>query len=429
MSQQREERIFDGPSSVMEIVRDIVAEPGRDEAFLLCDIDDIIKKVDLWRKVMPRVDPFYAVKCNSHPKVLQALIALGTGFDCASKGEIEKMIALGVDPSRIMFAHPCKSTSYLTYAQSVDVPLVTFDNLPELHKIKTYHPFAKSVMRIRSDALVSKASFGSKFGVEMKDTRLLLKTASTLGLNVVGVSFHVGSGCGEPMAFHRAIASARQVFDEAESEGHKMHLLDIGGGFPGNDDVFMEKCAQVVNNALEMYFPDDGLVKVIAEPGRFMVASAFTLASKITSKREILDSSGQLSSIMYYTNDGLYSSFGFVYIEEEPAPPVIIKVNGSTTRKVTSTLWGQSCSNVDRIIGEIQLPILNIGDWLVWFDIGAYSICLATSFNGFPIPEVYIKSSNGASKRLKKSINPSKSIPSANEDDVNALELKKVNIS
>ncbi|XP_071536161.1 ornithine decarboxylase-like [Panulirus ornatus] len=421
MSQQHEERILDGPSSVMEVVRDIIAEPGRDEAFLVCDVDDIIKKVDFWRKLMPRVDPFYAVKCNNHPKVLQALSALGTGFDCASKvmNDWDKLSDETVDADVIQKFQELYVVKLL--AKGPDPPCTVHVSR---HKI-----FFRLVIRIRSDALISKASFGSKFGVEMKDTRLMLKTASILGLNMVGVSFHVGSGCGEPMAFHRAIASARQVFDEAKSEGYKMQLLDIGGGFPGNDDVLMEKCAQVINTALEMYFPDDGLVKVIAEPGRYVVASAFTLASKITSKREVLDSCGQLSSIMYYTNDGLYSSFGFIYIEDEPTPPVIIKATGVTSRKVASTVWGQSCSNVDRIIAEIQLPILNIGDWLVWFDLGAYSVSLATTFNGFPIPEVYVKPSNRASERLKESINPCKSIQSANEDDVNALELKKVNIS
>jgi ornithine decarboxylase len=89
---------------------------------------------------MPRVLPFYAVKCHPEPAVLRLLIAMGAGFDCASQGELQMMLDLGVHPSRIIFAHPCKRPCDIRFARERGVTLTTFDTESELHKMAALFP-------------------------------------------------------------------------------------------------------------------------------------------------------------------------------------------------------------------------------------------------------------------------------------------------
>lgn len=93
-----------------------------------------------WRAAMPRVLPFYAVKCHPEPAVLRLLIAMGAGFDCASKGELQMMLDMGVHPSRIIFAHPCKRACDIRFARENGVTLTTFDTESELHKMAAQFP-------------------------------------------------------------------------------------------------------------------------------------------------------------------------------------------------------------------------------------------------------------------------------------------------
>jgi ornithine decarboxylase len=176
-----------------------------------------------------------AVKCNDSLAVLEVLAALGTGFDCASKGEINKILDLGVSPNRVIFANPAKPSSHIRHAAATGVSTMTFDNETELHKVKSLYPDAKMVIRIRCDATDAQCPLGMKFGCDpISDAPRLLRLARTLDIDVVGVSFHVGSGCREPLVFNRAIASAKDVFDYGITLGYNFELLDIGGGFPGD---------------------------------------------------------------------------------------------------------------------------------------------------------------------------------------------------
>lgn len=128
-----------------------------------------------------------AVKCNPDPMVLRLLAALGAGFDCASKSEIQAVLDLDVDPSRIIYANPCKQASFIRFAASKNVEMMTFDNAEELYKIKDLYPNAKLVIRILADDSKSLCKLGLKFGASLSCTASLLKTARELGLDVIGV--------------------------------------------------------------------------------------------------------------------------------------------------------------------------------------------------------------------------------------------------
>jgi len=218
--------------------------------------------------------------------VVRLLAALGAGFDCASLGEINQVLELGVEPSRIIFANPCKATSFVRAAARSNVDMMTFDNADELVKIVRVHPNAKLVIRILADDSKSLCRLGLKFGAQLSAVPALLKKARELKLDVIGVSFHVGSGCFDPEAFGDAVSRAKEVFTMAKAVGYRFHLLDVGGGF---EDNTFERMAVVLKEAIDLHFPHrqaDG-IKVIAEPGRFFVSKAFTLATNIIARRAI----------------------------------------------------------------------------------------------------------------------------------------------
>ncbi|KAL3868356.1 hypothetical protein ACJMK2_041170 [Sinanodonta woodiana] len=377
---------------------------GKEEAFLVGDLGDIISKFNNWVKNLPRVEPFYAVKCNDDHAVLKVLSDLGASFDCASKAEIEKVLKLGVQPSRIIYANPCKQTSYIRYAAKHHVSLMTFDNEGELHKVKNSYPDAKLVLRILPpNNFKVQCELGMKFGCQPAKARPLLEAARNLGLDVVGVSFHVGSGCREARAFAVAIQQARQVFDIGQDLGFNMNLLDIGGGFPGQRSapISFDEIVEVLNEALELHFPSHEGVRIIAEPGRYMVASAFTLGANVIAKRVVardqlgekgepivLSSASEEPAMMYYINDGVYGSFNCLLYDHAH---VEVSLPGDPEMDLTyeCSLWGPTCDGLDCILSKTHLPELKIGDWLYFLDMGAYTMAAASTFNGMPPPIRY----------------------------------------
>ena len=102
----------------------------------------------------------------------------------------------------------------------------------------------------------------------------------------------------------------------AETEGIKMNVLDIGGGFPGADNHFFEKIATVINQQIEKHFPQN--VKIIAEPGRFLVASCQTIVTRVISARKGAD------YMNYYTNEGVYGAFNYIHFDTRSCRPEVL---------------------------------------------------------------------------------------------------------
>jgi ornithine decarboxylase len=229
------------------------------------DLEDICNKHINWITRMPRVEPHYAIKCNTDSMLLKLLAFLGTGFDCASKNEIQRVLDLGVSPDRIIFANPCKQASMIKYAYKQGVNYMTFDNELELHKIKETHANAKCVLRIVTNDADAICRFSMKFGADMATAFRLVALAKQLDLDLVGVSFHVGSGQMSPQVFSESIENARKLFDHARVEhGIRMHLLDLGGGYPGSDDSteLFNSIAKEINRALEAHFAVDEFAQI-----------------------------------------------------------------------------------------------------------------------------------------------------------------------
>ncbi|CAG2163700.1 unnamed protein product [Oppiella nova] len=262
---------------------------------------DVIRKHEKWCQLLPNVKPYYAVKTNPFPLLLDIMIGLGAGFDCASQHEMKSVLKRGAKAEDIIFANPCKSDSCIKYSKAVSTDLMTFDNSEELTKMHKLYPKARLVLRIKVDDKESSLKLSDKFGADIREVDALLTKAKSLSLNVMGIAFHVGTGCQGSESFLKAIELARQAFDMALDMGFDMSLLDIGGGFPGCDTTYhmkvvdkratFEEMAHVINKSLDTHFPNNN-VTVIGEPGRYYCESAFTFVTRIVSKRVVVHSNG-----------------------------------------------------------------------------------------------------------------------------------------
>ncbi|GFN81391.1 ornithine decarboxylase 1 [Plakobranchus ocellatus] len=406
-----------------------------------------------------------AMKCNSDPVVCKFLADAGVGFDCASKVEMQQILQLGVHPSRIVYANPCKASTHLQFALNNTVDLMTFDDLYELVKIQNHYPNARLLLRIQSSKEhKAKHDFNKKFGCDPDDAPGLLRTAMEMSLDVVGISFHVGSLPEEVSSFASTIKEANDVFTYGEMLGFDMQILDIGGGFPGIDSENMtfEMVAETVNEALERHFPVARGTEIIAEPGRYLVTSAFTLAVNVIAKRvqhvttkcsgytlapssltllvsrdkdysegdsdegTDLDDSideegdidkGQRKIYMYYVNDGIYGAFNNVFTDHAIVFPELVSKLPCKPKTFPSMIWGPTCDGLDCVIHECQLPELDVGQWLYFHNMGAYTVSLSCGFNGIERPRLFYVCSDTCWNHVHAAPNQSACSSSSSTDD------------
>ena len=258
----------------------------------MVNLDQSFARYKLLAKSIPRAKIHYAVKANNDNMLIKLFSYLGAGFDCASKNEIDQVLSLGIQPSKIIFANPCKEDNYIKYAHHQRIDLMTFDNEDELLKIKENHPNAKVLLRIKTDDKNAKWGLSVKFGADLEESRELISLSKKLNVDLVGIAFHVGSSNSEPN-YREEINKSRYLFDYARQfHSIEMYILNIGGGFPGieSENHLFDKMAVSINDALEEYFPLDYLEKlntknkkflIMAEPGRFLCESTFTICIKI----------------------------------------------------------------------------------------------------------------------------------------------------
>ncbi|CRK87632.1 CLUMA_CG001428, isoform A [Clunio marinus] len=360
------------------------------ESYYLCNLSDVMRKFDDWVKKLPRVKPFYAVKCNDDIGVLKTLSEIGCSFDCASASEILELKALEVESDRIIFANTTKMSSHIEVAKNNNVNLMTFDNEDELEKIKKIHSKANLILRIRYSSEKALYKLGNKFGcLPNTEASELLKLAKKFNLNVVGLSFHIGSSCEDYETYGAAIKVCRKLFDVAETIGFKFNILDIGGGFPGNNFEKIDEFASKINEYLDENFPIQEFLdlKIFSEPGRYFVESAFTLVTQIHSRKVNKDSNGVIHDVMYYLNEGVYSNFLFVPLGPEIVQPQIVKRLRSK-EKYKTTIWGPTCDSTDKVCEDIEIELMNIDDVLYFLNMGAYTIPLRTPFNNLGTTKV-----------------------------------------
>ena len=335
------------------------------DTFYVLDRQVIENVYQEWTDTLPKVKPYYAVKCNPNPDILRWLADLGSNFDCASPAEIQAVLALGVEPERILYANPCKRREDICFAKDVKVLRTTFDSVCELKKMAVIFPECQLLLRIRADDPSARCNLGVKYGAEEHDWDVLLFTARTLGLDVIGVSFHVGSFASSPKVFEEAVRTAERAADLAREHGFDPRIIDIGGGFSSVSGL--PKSIQVSKGTT-----------LIAEPGRYFVEQVMTLHTPV------IGSKGSGITI----SESLYGAFNCILFDH--AQPQLKEVRGSdgvrlTGPNVARTIFGCTCDGGDIIYKELEVPEeTDLGSWLVWDNMGAYTCAATTRFNGIP---------------------------------------------
>jgi ornithine decarboxylase len=341
-----------------------------------------------FRTLLPRVQAYYAVKANSDPAIVQTFYDAGASFDVASMAEFlivhEKIEHLPPEQrqafiwDRIIYANPIKAIETL---QRLDPykPLVTYDNYDEVIKIARHAPHSGLVLRLHVPNTGSMVELSSKFGAMPGEAVDLIAFAHNNKLEVEGLSFHVGSQCTNFENFVQALNMASAVMKESRSRGHETKILDIGGGFPAPYNRHVKPFGQLarkINAEIERLFPND--IQILAEPGRFLVATAATSIARIIG-RAVRD-----GKPCYYIDDSVYHTFSGIIFDHCQYP---LK-SFTAGKKEICAVFGQTCDGLDTLSQSEELPELEIEDLVYAENIGAYSNASATWFNGFPPAKV-----------------------------------------
>lgn len=404
------------------------------------DMGIVERQADRWYRNIPRARPYYAIKCNPDKKIIRTLKSQQAGFDCATAWEIKAALDEGVLPEDIIFANPIKSIEDLQYAKEVGVTKMTFDNLDEIIKVRTHHRKAELILRLLPDDSGSLMRFGSKFGAPEESVPALLEFCKAMDMKVLGVSFHIGSGCFDPNKYEEAIKLSKWAFEEAERIGlPKLSMLDLGGGFPGNPvpntnnedgTPSFEVFSEVIRTSLDKHFPASehlGL-QIVAEPGRYFATACGTLFTEVQGKRALPKAEDGSRNFLYYITDGVYGSFNCIMFDHaKPIPqPVAELFPRESPRRLArtanfeseagtfaqqqyafstaaavpvaskGTFFGPTCDSMDVICKDHPIPELQVGDWLAFSRMGAYTTAAATRFNGCHLADlqyVYSKAS------------------------------------
>ena len=370
-----------------KLLLNLAAEHGT--PVFVIDHEKIRENYREFRRHMPDVQVYFAVKANSNPGIVKTLYDIGCSFDVASMPEfmivyeniknLPKKAKQEYIWDKIIYANTIKPIETLEALDKYK-PLVTFDNHHEILKIRDHAPNAGLVLRIRVPNTGSMVELSSKFGAHPGEAVDLIMEAFDCGLVVEGLSFHVGSQCTNFENYMQALQLSANIINEVESRtGRKIRILDIGGGFPVKYHTGIRSIrtlAKKLNAEIKRLFPDD--MEILAEPGRFLVANTCTLVAKVVGKA-VRD-----GKPCYYINDGVYHTYSGQVFDHINYPVLPFK-KGETH---ISAVFGPTCDAFDTITLSAELPDLDIGDLVYSENIGAYSHASSTYFNGFPPAKV-----------------------------------------
>ena len=326
---------------------------------------------------------FYAVKANPAAEVVATVAALGGRFDCASRGEIDLCLSLGVAPDRIAFGNTIKRAVDIAHAHAAGVRQFAVDAEEELRKIALHAPGARVIVRMLVEVSEADWPLSRKFGCSRREALRLMDLGLALGLDVAGISFHAGSQMREPSMWAPALDAALALWEDAQGAGHDLRILNIGGGFPafyGQPLPATEDYAAAVMRMVRARFGED--IAVMAEPGRGLVAEAGVIVAEVVLvarkdqddlARWVYLDIGKFSGLAETMDEAIRYQFETRHGDAPTGPCV---------------LAGPSCDSADVLYEKrpVQLPLgLEAGDKVRILCTGAYTTSYSSvGFNGFP---------------------------------------------
>ncbi len=371
----------------MEITKEILNfSKGRQTPFLIMDLDILKENYNRIRKIHKDLQVFYAVKANSNVRIIETLRDLGSSFDVASRGEIEKLLSLNISPKKMSFGNTIKKESHIAYAHEIGIEYFAIDSEMELEKVARNAPGAKVYGRILMNSMDSDWPLSRKFGTDIDHIQELMIMAKELGLVPYGMNFHVGSQTLNKFSWKQALLEVADIFITLkENHGIELELINLGGGMPIQHTKpipTVEEVGEVIKTTIEDNFGDFPNLKLFIEPGRSMVGNIGTLVSEV-----ILRSNKQKQEWLFIDSGIFHGLFETI----EDFRYEIVVPGKKREQLVNFTLAGPTCDSIDIIYDEVDLPFsTTLGDLLFFKNAGAYTVEYATSFNGINPPDVYI---------------------------------------
>ena len=364
---------------------------GRDFAHptLVIDVDAVERQFRALAAGLGRAHVHYAVKANPHPAIIERLVRLGSGFDAASRGEIELVLRQGADVAQVSFGNTIKKAGDIRFAHQAGVTLFAADAEEELVKIAENAPGARVYIRVIVDVSEADWPLSRKFGCTSGKVLGLLDLARGLGLVPHGLSFHVGSQTREARMWTGTLDQVAAIWHRARAAGFDLRLLNIGGGFPafyGEEIQHPTDYAAAVIDLVEARFGD--VAEIMAEPGRGLVAEAGAIAAEVllTSRKSDDDLHRWV-----YLDIGKFSGLAET-IDEAIRYQFVTPRDGGATGPCV--LAGPSCDSADVLYEKrpVQLPLsLKAGDKVTIRNCGAYTSSYSSvGFNGFPPLDVVV---------------------------------------
>ncbi|MFD1913180.1 type III PLP-dependent enzyme [Halodurantibacterium flavum] len=320
----------------------------------------------------------YAVKSNPADVVIENLAAAGVrGYDVASPEEIRLIRRIAPDAA-LHYNNPVRSRAEIEVAVEMGVDSYSVDSHSELAKLIAMVPAAGKEITVRFKLPVKGAAydFGAKFGATVEKAVALLGEVAAAGF-IPSLTFHPGTQCTDPQAWDAYIRTAAQIAAAADV---RIARLNVGGGFPSHrlNDVApqLEAIFALIDRVTDEAF-GSARPALVCEPGRGLVADAFTLATRVRGIRD-----GE----HVFLTDGVYGALAEL--------PLIGAIDRVEVRSPTGALrggallprivFGPTCDSVDRLPGELLLPAeMEEDDFVLFHGLGAYSVATNTRFNGF----------------------------------------------
>lgn len=334
----------------------------------------------------------YAIKANFNIHLVKILAELGSGIDAVSAGEIFRAIKAGVSPKKIVFAGVGKTREEISYALQNGVEEFSVESVPEMFLLSEVavrlKKKAKFSLRVNPNVdagthdKISTGRKGDKFGVDIDLAEEIYAKASKLpGLEIHGISMHIGSQITAIDPFVVAFKKLRELCLTLRKNGHKISALDFGGGigilYKNENTLLIQDYVNLIKEITA-----DLKVKITIAPGRAMVGSAGILVSKIiflkeTSVKNFAIIDAAMNDLM---RPGLYGS----YHEILPA----IKKFGT---KSNFDLAGPICETTDVLAQNRELIDPKSDDLLAFLSAGAYGSSMSNEYNCRPlVPEVLV---------------------------------------
>jgi ornithine decarboxylase len=357
--------------------------------YFLFSRSKLIENLNKYKKTFPGAEIYYAMKANSEIQALKILYEAGSGFEVASEYEFSILKGLGIPSEKIIYGTVIKPEEHIASLYSQGVRTFACDNMYELEKLSIFAPGSKIFYRLSVVNNNCAIDLSEKFGNTPNQIIELILKSKDIDLIPYGISFHVGSQTSNADIWIKKINEAKKIIDKVKDNGITIESINLGGGYPcdylsNKHKVSIEEIGQKIDERLKKL---DLSVNLVLEPGRGLIASSSIAVATVIGRKDHKSGRNWLFLDLGVYN-GLYEVMAYQGSTKYTCSSIINDIDSG--KGAVFALSGPTGDGPDIIDREAILPEnIDIGDKIIFHDVGAYSLVNCCPFNGFPKPCVY----------------------------------------